>query len=193
MRGLFTHKKRLPGGQLGSRGFYGIALPRSAWCPASTSDQSQSETASITDAILPAGFRQACRAFFLPRDRKHPAKGRGFVRKSSPFGIARSKGNQYHRCHAPRTIAASSAHTVGLKSNGTVVTCGDNYHGQCNVSGWTDIVEIASDNWYAVGLKSDGTMVACGSNNDGRCDVSDWKLFDNFDDVVNRAVAEKDK
>lgn len=36
-------------------------------------------------------------------------------------------------------------------------------------------------------------MVACGSNNDGRCDVSDWKLFDNFDDVVNRAVAEKDK
>lgn len=36
-------------------------------------------------------------------------------------------------------------------------------------------------------------MVACGSNNDGRCDASGWKLFDNFDDVVNRAVAEKDK
>lgn len=54
-------------------------------------------------------------------------------------------------------------------------------------------MEIASDNWYAVGLKSDGTVVACGSNNDGRCDASDWKLFDNFDDVVNRAVAEKDK
>ena len=26
--------------------------------------------------------------------------------------------------------------TVGLKVNGTVVATGDNYYGQCNVSGW---------------------------------------------------------
>ena len=90
-------------------------------------------------------------------------------------------------------IAASDDHTVGLKSDGTVVACGDNYHGQCNVSGWTNIVEIAAGDDHTVGLKADGTVVACGSNSDGQCDVSDWKLFDNFDDVVNRAVAEAEK
>ena len=54
-------------------------------------------------------------------------------------------------------------------------------------------MEIAAHSWYTVGLKSDGTVVACGSNSDGQCDVSDWKLFDNFDDVVNRSVAEEEK
>ena len=90
-------------------------------------------------------------------------------------------------------IAAGNFHTVGLKSDGTVVACGYNEYGQCNVSGWTDIVEIAAGNFHTVGLKSDGTVVACESNGDGQCDVSDWKLFDNFDDVVNRAVAEEEK
>ena len=90
-------------------------------------------------------------------------------------------------------VATTDAHTVGLKSDGTVVTCGDNKYGQCNVSGWTDIVEIATSHAHTVGLKSDGTVVACGDNEYGRCDVSEWKLFDNFDDVVNRAVAEEEK
>ena len=90
-------------------------------------------------------------------------------------------------------VATSFERTVGLKSDGTVVACGNNYYGQCNVSGWTDVVEIAADSWYTVGLKSDGTVVACGDNENGQCDVSGWKLFDNFDDVVNRAVAEEEK
>ena len=90
-------------------------------------------------------------------------------------------------------VAAGLEHTVGLKFDGTVVACGSNYLGKCNVSGWTDIVEIAADSGITVGLKSDGTVVACGSNSDGQCDVSGWKLFDNFDDVVNRAVAEAEK
>jgi alpha-tubulin suppressor-like RCC1 family protein len=36
-------------------------------------------------------------------------------------------------------IAAGGNHTVGLKSDGTVVAAGYNRDGQCNVSGWTDI------------------------------------------------------
>ena len=52
---------------------------------------------------------------------------------------------------------------------------------------------VATASGHTVGLKSDGTVVACGSNSDGRCNVSGWKLFDNFDDVVNRAVAEEEK
>ena len=37
------------------------------------------------------------------------------------------------------TIATGGNHTVGLKSDGTVVAVGNNFYGQCNVSGWTDI------------------------------------------------------
>ena len=99
----------------------------------------------------------------------------------------------YYHCHAPRTIAIGDAHTVGLKFDGTVVACGSNYCGIFNVSGWTDIVAVAAGSRHTVGLKSDGTVVACGYNKNGQCDVSGWKLFDNFDDVVNRAVAEEEK
>ena len=106
--------------------------------------------------------------------------------------------NKYGQCNVSGwtdivEIAAGNFHTVGLKSDGTVVACGYNEYGQCNVSGWTDIVEIATSEKHTVGLKFDGTVVACGKNDDGQCDVSDWKLFDNFDDVVNRAVAEEEK
>ena len=52
---------------------------------------------------------------------------------------------------------------------------------------------VAAGSRHTVGLKSDGTVVACGYNKNGQCDVSGWKLFDNFDDVVNRAVAEEEK
>lgn len=99
----------------------------------------------------------------------------------------------YHHCHAPRTIVAGADHTVGLKSDGTVVACGITADSRRDISGWTDIVEIADGGFHTVGLKSDGTVVACGDNENGQCDVSGWKLFDNFDDVVNRAVAEEER
>lgn len=37
------------------------------------------------------------------------------------------------------TIAAGPRHTIGLKSDGTVVAVGDNNYGQCDVSGWHGI------------------------------------------------------
>ena len=36
-------------------------------------------------------------------------------------------------------IAAGNYHTVGLKSDGTVVAVGDNYSGQCDVDSWKNI------------------------------------------------------
>lgn len=106
--------------------------------------------------------------------------------------------NEYGQCDVSEwtdvvAVAAGRIHTVGLKSDGTVVACGQNASGQCDVSSWTDIVAVAANGFHTVGLKSDGMVVACGSNSDGRCDVSGWKLFDNFDDVVNRAVAGEEK
>lgn len=72
-------------------------------------------------------------------------------------------------------LSAESDQTVGVKSDGTVVATGKNDYGELNVSGWHDIVAVASGTYHTVGLKSDGTVVAVGSNEDGQCNVSDWR------------------
>ena len=72
-------------------------------------------------------------------------------------------------------IAAGSYHTVGLKSNGTVVAVGAYWDGQCNVTDWKDMVAIVACYSHTVGLKADGTVVAVGYNGHGQCNVTDWK------------------
>ena len=71
-------------------------------------------------------------------------------------------------------VAAGGYHTVGLRADGTVAATGDNFHGQCDVSGWHDLVAVAAGTWHTVGLRADGTAVATGFNEDGQCDVSGW-------------------
>ena len=39
-------------------------------------------------------------------------------------------------------VAAGFRHTVGLKSEGTVVAVGSNRYGQCEVSSWRDIAQV---------------------------------------------------
>ena len=95
--------------------------------------------------------------------------------------------NDYGKCNVSDwtdivAVSAESYHTVGLKSDGTVVATkfsgkSYNYLGQCDVSGWTDIVAVSAGYGHTVGLKSDGTVVATkytGMYRDGRCNVSDW-------------------
>ena len=76
---------------------------------------------------------------------------------------------------ARNTISAGGNHTVGIKTDGTVVAVGAYKYGQCDVENWTDIIEVAAGAWHTVGLKSDGTVVAVGDNGCGQCDVSDWE------------------
>jgi len=86
-------------------------------------------------------------------------------------------GTSTVKCEVPggiTQVAAGSAHTVGLKSDGTVVAVGRNNFGQCDVGGWTDITQVAAGGTHTVGLKSDGTVVAVGYNYDGQCDVGGW-------------------
>ena len=71
-------------------------------------------------------------------------------------------------------IAGGDMHSLGLKSNGTVVATGRNNDGQCDVSLWTDIVAVAANERHSLGLKSDGTVVATGDNDEGQCNVSNW-------------------
>ena len=57
------------------------------------------------------------------------------------------------------TIAAGSWHTVGLKTDGTVVATGQAVDGQCNVDDWRDIIEVGAGTMFTVGLREDGTVV----------------------------------
>ena len=72
-------------------------------------------------------------------------------------------------------ITYGTSHTVGLRSDGTVVAIGYKDNGQCDISSWKDIVAIAAGNGYTIGLKADGTVVATGNREDGACNVSDWR------------------
>ncbi len=72
-------------------------------------------------------------------------------------------------------IAAGGYHTVGLKSNGTVVAAGSNASGQCDVDDWEDIIQVTAGVYHTVGLKDDGAVAAAGSNDAGQCDVGDWE------------------
>ncbi len=72
-------------------------------------------------------------------------------------------------------ISAGREHTVGLKTNGTVLAVGRNDYGQRNVGGWSDIVAVSAGSWHSVGLKTDGTVVAVGRNDFGQCDVGGWR------------------
>ena len=81
-------------------------------------------------------------------------------------------------------IAANYGHTVGLKSDGTVVAIGYNFDGQCNVGGWTDVAQVAAGRDHTVGLGADGTAIAVGYNPDGRCNVGGWT------DVVHVAAGD---
>lgn len=68
------------------------------------------------------------------------------------------------------SVEANSMHTVGLKSDGTVVAVGNNDSGQCNVEDWTNIIAVSAELGYTVGLKSDGTIVYAGENVKYECD-----------------------
>lgn len=79
-------------------------------------------------------------------------------------------------------ISAGGA-LLGLKSNGTVVAAGGNikdrwYDGECEVTKWKDIVQVAAGYDFSLGLKSDGTVISTKLTHKeydyGQCDVSSW-------------------
>ena len=70
---------------------------------------------------------------------------------------------------------STCVHTVGIKSDGTVVAVGCNDDGQCNVQNWKNIVSVYAGIDHTVGLKFDGTVVAVGNNEHGQCNVQSWK------------------
>jgi len=66
-------------------------------------------------------------------------------------------------------------HTVGVKSDGSVLAVGANDYGQCNVENWVGIIEIAAGTYHTVGIRSDGTVLSTGRNSAGQL-VDIWDL-----------------
>ena len=78
------------------------------------------------------------------------------------------------------SIGAGAFHTIGLKTDGTVYAAGRNTNGQCDVSGWTDIIAVSASYNVSAGLKADGTVVTTGET----LNLSDW------DNIVSISVNE---
>jgi hypothetical protein len=71
-------------------------------------------------------------------------------------------------------VAGGSLHTVGLKTDGTVVAVGYNEYGQCVVADWTDIIQVLAGTYHTVGLKADGTVISTGWCVYEQCNVGGW-------------------
>lgn len=74
------------------------------------------------------------------------------------------------------TISAGLLHTVGVKTNGTVLAAGGStFHNPTNVGAMDSIVAVAAGSGsHTVGLRANGTVIAVGNNNFGQCDVENW-------------------
>ncbi len=72
------------------------------------------------------------------------------------------------------SISAGERHTVGLKTDGTVIAVGYNDDDRCKVSTWNDIVAVSVGNLHTVGLTENGAVVAVGNNDVRQCEVYSW-------------------
>jgi len=71
-------------------------------------------------------------------------------------------------------IAAGGDNTAALRPDGSVVVCGDNSFGQCNVPALpagTTGVEVAAGFGHMVARCSDGSVIGWGKNGNGQCNA----------------------
>jgi len=109
-------------------------------------------------------------------------------------------------------VAVGKQHIIGLKADSTVVAVGSNEKystyetqpngyqpcGQCDVSGWSDIVAVAAGGYFSVGLKKDGKVVITGKY-EGPYDIDPsvmWTndflpyMWNNLDNIVGIVAGE---
>jgi hypothetical protein len=70
-------------------------------------------------------------------------------------------------------IAAGDFHSLAVRSDGSIVTWGDNQQGQCTVpEGVTSVVALAGGGVHSIALNADGTVSAWGGDSAGQCDLA---------------------
>lgn len=71
-----------------------------------------------------------------------------------------------------KAIAAGSAHSMGLRSDGTVAVWGSNSYGQTNVpTGLSNVIAIASGDTHCIALTAAGTVAAWGDDRRAQIEV----------------------
>jgi alpha-tubulin suppressor-like RCC1 family protein len=69
-------------------------------------------------------------------------------------------------------ISAGDAHSLALRSDGTVVGWGANEDGQIDVpDDLSNFIAISAGNAHSLALQSDGTVIGWGADWDGRIDI----------------------
>ena len=96
---------------------------------------------------------------------------------ASNFGNIISEPTQIPGLSGIKAISAGNIHTLFLKNDGTVWTCGKNLYGQMGIqnnsgrqltpvqiNGLSNVTAISAGYYHSLFLKSDGTVWACGGN-----------------------------
>jgi alpha-tubulin suppressor-like RCC1 family protein len=66
-------------------------------------------------------------------------------------------------------IAAGDNHSTALRADGTVVSWGENSHGETNVpAGLDDVIAVAAGSYHSLALKRDGSIIGWGFNYNGQ-------------------------
>ncbi len=63
-------------------------------------------------------------------------------------------------------IAAGAAHSLALKSDGSILGWGRSDFSQARPPAGNDFIAIAAGGWHSLAIKSDGSIVGWGSNTD---------------------------
>ena len=76
---------------------------------------------------------------------------------------------------AQNWISLGRNHAAVIQEDGTVVAIGKNDKGQCNVSGWTDMVQIICEDDTTYGLSKSGYVYVTGDSFRGQTKARNWK------------------
>lgn len=110
----------------------------------------------------------------LTKDGKILMSGKGADYQLSVINQEQSRWNDIIAISAGGGRNNEEGHTLGLRSDGTVVAVGKNNRGQCNVEKWSDIVAISAGDFHSVGLKKDGTVVSTLEDEDSYKEIEKW-------------------
>ncbi len=80
-------------------------------------------------------------------------------------------------------IAAGDQHMLALDQKGRVFAIGQDLEGNCDVSGYYDIIDIAAGNYQSVMLREDGKIFYAGVNTNSTNDISQNLIYFNNDYV----------
>lgn len=90
------------------------------------------------------------------------------------------------RLQNARSISAGIRYSLGVTSQGKIVTAGSNIDERCNVNSWTDIISIDGFGYLTLGLKKNGkTVIAGNMANRYNIDISTWNH------IIDIATGEK--